>query len=97
MANADTTSDILTAGGFEQIALRRCDISYRLGADLDEAIDGVLAIGPAAELIRLAGDEGEKIRPRLVADLRDAYADFERDDGVWAPASSWIVTAVNPG
>ncbi len=97
MANADTTSDIVTAAGFEDVALRRCDISYLMGRDLDKAIEVVMAIGPAGELIRLAGGEAEKIRPRLEAELRDAYADLEREDGVWADASTWIVTAVNPG
>jgi SAM-dependent methyltransferase len=97
MANADTTSDVLTAAGFDDIGLRRCDISYLMGRDLDKAIEVVMAIGPAGELIRLAGDEAEKIRPRLEAELRDAYADLERDDGVWAEASTWIVTAANPG
>jgi len=97
MANADTTSDIVTAAGFENVALRRCDISYLMGRDLDKAIEVVMAIGPAGELIRLAGDDAERIRPRLEAELRDAYAELERDDGVWAEASTWIVTAVSPG
>ncbi|MFN8111739.1 MAG: class I SAM-dependent methyltransferase [Solirubrobacterales bacterium] len=97
MANADTTSDQVTAAGFTDVALRRCDIDYLMGRDLDGAIEVVMAIGPAGELIRLAGAEAEKIRPKLESELRDAYADLVRDDGVWAKASVWIVTAVNPG
>ncbi len=97
MANADTTTDIVAAAGFEQTALHRCDIDYLMGADLDGAIEVVMAIGPAGELIRLAGDEAEQIRPKLESELRDAYADLVRDDGVWAHASTWIVTAVDPG
>lgn len=97
MANADTTSDIVTAAGFTDIALHRCDIDYLMGDDLDKAIEVVMAIGPAGELIRLAGDEAEEIRPKLESELRDAYADLVRDDGVRAHASTWIVTAANPG
>jgi len=97
MANADTTSDIVTAAGFADVALRRCDISYLMGRDLDQAMEVVMAIGPAGELIRLAKDDAEKIRPQLERELREAYADLERDDGVWAEASTWIVTGVNPG
>ena len=97
MANADTTSDIVTAAGFADVALRRCDISYLMGRDMDQAMEVVMAIGPAGELIRLAKDDAEKIRPQLERELREAYADLERDDGVWADASTWIVTAVNPG
>ena len=97
MANADTTSDIVTAAGFADVALRRCDISYLMGRDMDQALEVVMAIGPAGELIRLAKDDAEKIRPQLERELREAYADLERDDGVWAEASTWIVTGVNPG
>ena len=97
MANADTTSDIVTAAGFTDVALRRCDISYLMGRDMDQAMEVVMAIGPAGELIRLAKDDAEKIRPQLERELREAYADLEREDGVWAEASTWIVTGVNPG
>jgi SAM-dependent methyltransferase len=97
MANADTTSDIVTAAGFTDVALRRCDISYLMGRDMDQAMEVVMAIGPAGELIRLAKDDAEKIRPQLERELREAYADLEREDGVWAEASTWIVSGVNPG
>ena len=96
MANADTTTDILVGAGFEEIALRRCDRAYEMGPDLDTAIEVVMAIGPAGELIRLAADDAETIRPRLEAELRESYADLDRGDGVFASASTWIVTAVNP-
>ena len=97
MANADTTSDIVTAAGFTDVSLRRCDISYLMGRDMDQAMEVVMAIGPAGELIRLAKDDAEKVRPQLERELREAYADLEREDGVWAEASTWIVTGVNPG
>ena len=38
MGNADTTSGILVAAGFEQISLRRCDLPIQIGTDLDEAV-----------------------------------------------------------
>ena len=56
-----------------------------------------MALGPAGEVIRLAGEEAERIRPEIAAALREALADFERPDGVWAPASTWIVSARAPG
>ncbi len=96
MANADTTSGILRSAGFEQIALQRCDLPLRIGADLDEAIDVNLALGPAAEAVRLAGAEGARLRPQLEPLLRDALADFVTPEGVIAGASTWIVTAVAP-
>jgi SAM-dependent methyltransferase len=97
MANADTVTDQLLAAGYEDVALARCDIGYRVGADLEAALDLVMAIGPAGELIRLAGDDAEELRPRLRSALAEAYADFASDDGVVAHASTWIITARSPG
>jgi ubiquinone/menaquinone biosynthesis C-methylase UbiE len=96
MANADTVTEQLVHAGYEEITLRRCDVAYRMGDDLDGAIALVTAIGPAGELIRLAGDEAEKVRPQLEADLREAYSELARPDGVFAKASAWIISARNP-
>jgi SAM-dependent methyltransferase len=96
MANADTTSEVLLHAGFDDIALHRQDVDYRIGPTMDKAIALVTALGPAGELIRLAGDSAEDVRPQLEADLREAYADLERPDGVYGKASVWIVTAEAP-
>ncbi|HEY0392018.1 MAG TPA: class I SAM-dependent methyltransferase [Solirubrobacterales bacterium] len=96
MASADTTSDILLNAGFSEIGLRRCDIPILIGRDLDHAVEFVTALGPAGEVIRLAGDEAEKIRPRIEAALREALAEFEAPNGVVASASTWIVSAKAP-
>ena len=57
-----------------------------------------MAIGPAAEVIRLAGEEADQIRPTIEARISDSLADFVQDDGsVVAPSSTWLVHAVNPG
>jgi SAM-dependent methyltransferase len=96
MANADTTSEILTIAGFEDIALRRCDIPILVGNDVEEAIDLVMAIGPAGEILRLAGDRAAHLHDEVRAALRDGLAEFEGPDGLEAMASTWIVTATNP-
>jgi SAM-dependent methyltransferase len=94
MANADTVSSILISAGFDEIDLRRSDIPFRFGADLEEAVEFNLALGPAAEAVRLAGDEGEAMRPQLAELLRGALAGFVTADGVVADSSTWIVSAV---
>ena len=94
MAGADTVSDQLLAAGFRDIALERCDLPILMGRDLDEAIRLNFAIGPAGELLRLAGDDATSLLPQIDAELREALAPFVRDDGVWGPASTWIVSAV---
>ncbi len=97
MGDADVTSQILLGAGFEEVSLRRCDIPIQTGRDLDEAVDFAMALGPAGEVIRLAGAEAERIRPEIAAALREELADFAGPDGgVWAPASTWIVSARAP-
>jgi len=99
MANADTVSDQLQIAGFEQPAFTRCDIPLRVGNDLDHAVAFAMALGPAAELLRISpADEVERLRPKLADEIREAIADFEQEDGtVLGPASTWIVDATVPG
>ena len=93
MADADTTSGQLKGAGFDEIALRRFDSALRFGGSLDEAVEMNMAVGPAAEAIRLAGDQAEQMRPHLETLLRDALKQFDTADGVVAQSSTWIVTA----
>jgi SAM-dependent methyltransferase len=97
MAGADTTSDILLSAGFEDVHLHRRDIPIMVGRDMDQAIEMALALGPAAEVVRLAGADADSVRPQIEAALREGYEDMVRDDGVWGGASTWVVVARNPG
>lgn len=97
MANADTLSAMLLSAGFGEVAFERVDLPYKLGSTLEEAIDFNLALGPAAEAIRLAGENGAKMRPQLSELLRGALADLETPDGVIANSSVWVVTACAAG
>jgi SAM-dependent methyltransferase len=97
MAGADTTSDILTHAGFTDISLTRSDLDILGGTTIDEALDLVMSIGPAGEILRLQGDRAADLLPQVDAALREGLAEYVRDDGqVWAPASTWIVTATAP-
>jgi ubiquinone/menaquinone biosynthesis C-methylase UbiE len=96
MANADTVSTILLAAGFERIAFERLDVAYLIGRDLEEAVALNMALGPAAEAIRLAGEQAESLKPQLAALLREALAEFDTGAGVVADSSTWIVTAQSP-
>ena len=55
-----------------------------------------MALGPAAELIRLSGDDAEKIRPKLEREIGEALEDLRDEGGVRAAASTWILTASVP-
>jgi SAM-dependent methyltransferase len=97
MANADTVSDVLKAAGFTDIRLARQDLPYKVGDDLDQAVEFNMALGPAAEVLRGWGGRIDEIRPKIAADLRAALADLVVDDGaVIAPASTWAVSARAP-
>jgi SAM-dependent methyltransferase len=97
MAGADTTSDILLAAGFEDVALRRCELPILIGRDVDEALELVTALGPAGEILRLWGDRAAHRHDEVNQALREGMADLVAPDGsVHAGASTWIVTARTP-
>ena len=93
MAGPDMVSSMLKAAGFEGITFERFDADICIGRDLEEAVEFAMALGPAGEIIRLAGDEGQKRKPQVVAALRETLARYVRKDGVWGPSSTWFITA----
>ncbi|MFO7177954.1 MAG: class I SAM-dependent methyltransferase [Pseudomonadota bacterium] len=96
MASADTTTDQLLAAGFSEITLERCDVDVCVGPTLDAAVEFSMALGPAGHMLRLAGVEGERRRPEVARALREMLAAYERPNGVFAPSSTWIVSARAP-
>ena len=98
MANADTVSEQLQIAGFERPSFTRCDLPIKLGNDLDHAVDFNMAIGPAAELLRICpADEVERLKPKVREEIREVLTDYLQADGtVMGPASTWIVTATAP-
>jgi SAM-dependent methyltransferase len=97
MAGADLVSDLLKSAGFDRIGFERFDAPICIGHDLDEAIRLAMDLGPAGEIIRLAGDEGVRHKEAVVDSLRSVLAPYRRDDGsIWAPSSTWFVSARNP-
>ena len=93
MADADTTSEILAHAGYENVVLHRCDEPITIGVDVDEAIEVLMAIGPAGEILRLQGERAAHLHDGVREALRAGLADFLTADGVIAPASTWIVSA----
>ncbi len=96
MAGPDMVSGLLRSAGYTRIAFERYDADICVGRDLDEAIEFAMALGPAGEIMRLAGEEAVKRKPQVVAALRETLAKYARSDGVWGPSSTWFVRARNP-
>jgi ubiquinone/menaquinone biosynthesis C-methylase UbiE len=97
MSGPDMVSTMMKVSGFERIAFERFDADICIGRDLAEAVEFAMALGPAGEIIRLAGEAGERVKPTVIEALRATLVRHERDDGVWAPSSTWFITARNPG
>lgn len=96
MSGPDMVSTMLRSVGFERITFERHDCDICIGRDLGDAIEFATALGPAGEIIRLAGAEAEKRKPQVVAALKEALTPYLRADGVWAPSSTWFIMATNP-
>jgi ubiquinone/menaquinone biosynthesis C-methylase UbiE len=96
LADADAVSAMLRNAGFERICFERHDCDICIGRDLEDAIEFATALGPAGEIIRLAGEEGVKRKPQVIAALREVLVPFARPNGIWAPSSTWFVTASAP-
>jgi len=96
MAGPDMVSDMLKGAGYERVAFERYDADICIGRTLEDAVEFAMALGPAGEIIRLAGEEGQKRKAQVVAALRETLSRHQRPDGVWAGSSTWFVTARNP-
>ncbi|MGE0868154.1 MAG: class I SAM-dependent methyltransferase [Kofleriaceae bacterium] len=93
MASADLVGDQLLAAGYRDLCFERFDALIQIGRDLDDAVAFALALGPAGEIVRLAGDEAVARRGEIEATVRKVLEPWLRPDGVWAPSSTWIVSA----
>jgi len=92
-ASPDVLSAQLRAAGFDRITFERFDTDVRVGADVDAAIEFAMALGPAGEVMRLAGEEGLRRKPEVMASLRALLEPLARPGGVYAASSSWLVSA----
>jgi hypothetical protein len=88
-------SDLLKSAGLEHIEFARFDTDICIGRNLDEAVEFALALGPAGEIIRLAGEDGERLKGEVGAVLRETLSAYRRSDGIWAGSSTWFVSARN--
>ena len=92
LADDDLLTTQLLAAGFENIVLERYDTDIRVGSTIDEVVKIAMDIGPAGEIVRLAGERRER-KPEIVAALREVSSKYMRPDGAFAPSSTWLVSA----
>ncbi|MEM7319173.1 MAG: methyltransferase domain-containing protein [Pseudomonadota bacterium] len=97
MADETVVAGMMASAGYTDIEFCRVDAPVLIGRDVEDAIAFQLAIGPAGEVFREAGDAGEQKRREIEAALADAInAQKTEADGIVMPSSSWVISARNP-
>ncbi|QOC22643.1 class I SAM-dependent methyltransferase [Wenzhouxiangella sp. AB-CW3] len=93
MANPEVVTKQLEIAGFGDIEFERTDGPVTVGDSVENAMQFQLALGPAGEVFREAGELAEAKRPEIEQALRDALAPYEQGGRIVMPSSSWTVTA----
>lgn len=98
MGNQDVAGAMMAGAGYEDVTFERVDEKIMVGTTQQECVEFALAVGPAGEIFREAGDLAEAKRGEIEAAMRAYFETLERDaQGIWAPTSSWVITGRNPG
>lgn len=53
-------------------------------------------VGPSGEIVREAGDEGQRQLPLIRQDLHDFMGRYLGEDGVYLPSGTWAIMATKP-
>jgi ubiquinone/menaquinone biosynthesis C-methylase UbiE len=96
MANQEMVTKQLEIAGYTGIEFERIDAPLMVGRDPDDAVAFQLALGPAGEVYREAGEIAERRRDEIVAALKEALSGYVTEEGVVMGSSSWKVTARKP-
>jgi ubiquinone/menaquinone biosynthesis C-methylase UbiE len=97
MADEQMVRGMMQSAGYEEIEFRRVDTQVLIGNDVKDAIAFQLAIGPAGEVFREAGEEAEEKRAEIELALAEAInAQKVSADGIVMDSSSWVISAINP-
>ena len=87
----------MQSAGYEEIEFRRVDAKVLIGKDVEDAIAFQLALGPAGEVYREAGEEAQKQHAAIHTALAEAInAQKISADGIVMDSSSWVISAINP-
>jgi ubiquinone/menaquinone biosynthesis C-methylase UbiE len=96
MASPDVVRGQMRAAGFESVEMVRNDGPVMVGTDVEQAMQFQLALGPAGEIYREAGDVATSRKQEIEDALRAAIAPYAGPHGVIMQSSSWTITARKP-
>lgn len=96
MADQPMVTKQLEIAGYDEIRFERIDAPLMVGNTLEDAIGFQLALGPAGEVYREAGEEAHKRHDEIVAALENALRKYQTPEGIVMESSSWKVRARRP-
>jgi hypothetical protein len=97
MASPEVVRPQRLAAGFEDVQFARHDCSIMMGADVEQARVLQVAIGPAGAVGREAGEQAQRLRPRVEEALRGAGALYDGARRDHALELVETITARKPG
>jgi len=91
-ADAERVRRLMESAGWQDVAIARFEIPFASGGGgtLDETVDFMMEMGPAAPALREA-DSATRARVRQA--VYEALEPFEKSGGVLMDAAAWIFTA----
>ncbi len=96
MADQPMVTKQLEVSGYTDIEFERIDAPLMVGNTPDDAVGFQIALGPAGEVYREAGEEGEQRLGEIEAALKVELAKYETPEGIVMDSSSWKISARNP-
>ncbi len=94
-ADAERVRAILNQAGFQAVEIEPVTqlLDVAGGADLDQAVEFLVQMGPLGRVLR---DVTDGLRARVADAVREAVAAFVTPRGVQMPSAAWLVTARRP-
>ena len=96
MADTGFVTKQLEIAGYKDIEFEKIDAKVMVGKTLDEAVAFQLALGPAGEVYREAGELAVKQHDEIAKALSAELAQFQTPSGIIIDSTSWKVSAINP-
>lgn len=97
MADREMVTKQLEVAGYTDIEFDRVDVPLMVGNSLEDAVGFQLALGPAGEVYREAGEIAERKYDDINQALQEALRGYTTPKGVVMESSSWKISARNPG
>ena len=97
MADQQMVTKQLEIAGYDEIKFERVDAPLMVGKTVDDAIGFQLALGPAGDVYRDAGEVAEQRHDEIYQGLATEVKRYEIPERIVMASSSWKVRARCPG